>query len=98
MRGRWPALKMSSSRPSRHALDDGGFGEEHAAGVTVAALTVGPVEPHRKAQGLITVARHGGAFSDDDREVLRSLAAEAALALETWSSISRCVGRPSRMS
>ncbi len=64
------------------ALDDGGFGEEHAAGVTVAALTVGPVEPHRKAQGLITVARHGGAFSDDDREVLRSLAAEAALALE----------------
>ena len=28
------------------------------------------------------MARHGGAFSDDDREVLRSLAAEAALALE----------------
>jgi diguanylate cyclase (GGDEF)-like protein len=69
-------------RAEQAALDNGGFGEEHAAGVTVAAMTVGPLDSHRRAHGLITVARHGQPFSDDDREVLRSLAAEAALALE----------------
>lgn len=64
------------------ALDDGGLGEEHAAGVSVAAVALGSVEPPHRAQGLLTVARHGRPFSDDDRELLRSLAAEAALALE----------------
>jgi diguanylate cyclase (GGDEF)-like protein len=64
------------------ALDNGGLGEEHAAGVSVVAVTLGALESHQRAQGLLTVARHGRPFTDDDREVLRSLAAEAALALE----------------
>jgi diguanylate cyclase (GGDEF)-like protein len=39
------------------------------------------VEPGDPVHGLITVARRNHAFSDDDREVLRSLAAQATLAL-----------------
>ncbi len=80
--GSLAGLEDAVQRAEQAALDDGGFGEEQAAGVSVAALTLGSLEPHRRAHGLLTVARHGRPFSDDDREVLRSLAAEAALALE----------------
>ncbi|HTX08823.1 MAG TPA: diguanylate cyclase [Solirubrobacteraceae bacterium] len=75
-------LEGAVQRAEQAALDHGGFGEEQAAGVSVAALTLGSLEPQRRAHGLITVARRERPFDDDDREVLRSLAAEAALALE----------------
>jgi diguanylate cyclase (GGDEF)-like protein len=80
--GSLAGLEDAVQRAEQAALDDGGFGEEQIADVSVAALTLGSLEPHRRAHGLITVARHGRSFGDDDREVLRSLAAEAALALE----------------
>ena len=80
--GSLAGLDGAVQRAEQAALDDGGFGEEQAAGVSVAALTLGSLGPHRRAHGLITVARRGRSFSDDDRGVLRSLAAEAALALE----------------
>ena len=80
--GSLAGLEDAVQRAEQAALGDGGFGEERAAGVSVAALTLGSLEPHRRAHGLITLARRGRSFSDDDREVLRSLAAEAALALE----------------
>jgi diguanylate cyclase (GGDEF)-like protein len=66
----------------RAALATGGVGEAHTAAVSVAAVTLGPLEPHARAHGVITVARHGHPFTEDDLEVLRSLGAEAALALE----------------
>jgi diguanylate cyclase (GGDEF)-like protein len=56
--------------------------EAHAAAVSVAAVTLGPLEPHERARGVITVARRGRPFTDDDLEVLRPLGTEAALALE----------------
>lgn len=64
------------------ALQNGGFGEEQAAGTSIAAVTLGVPESRGKAHGVIAVARRGRPFTDDDREVLRSLGAEAALALE----------------
>jgi len=66
----------------RAALQNGGIGEAHTAAVSIAAVTLGPLEPHDRAHGVITVARRGRPFTDDDLEVLRSLGAEAALALE----------------
>ena len=66
----------------RAALANRGVGEAHTAAVSVAAVTLGPLEPQARAHGVITVARRGRPFSDDDLDVLRSLGAEAALALE----------------
>ncbi|MGN6871710.1 MAG: diguanylate cyclase [Solirubrobacteraceae bacterium] len=64
------------------ALQNGGLGEEQAAGTSVVAVTLGVPESRGEAHGVIAVARRGRPFTDDDREVLRSLGAEAALALE----------------
>jgi len=66
----------------RVALSNGGTGEAHTAAVSVAAVTLGPLDPSKRAYGVIAVARRGRPFTDDDLEVLRSLGAEAALALE----------------
>ena len=66
----------------RAALKNRGVAEAHNAAVSVAAVTLGPLEPGERAHGVITVARRGRPFTDDDVEVLRSLGAEAALALE----------------
>jgi diguanylate cyclase (GGDEF)-like protein len=43
---------------------------------------MGPLEAGGTVHGLITVVREGEPFSDADRELLRSLAAQATLALE----------------
>ena len=64
------------------ALENGRFAEAQAGAVSVAAVTLGPLEQPSRAHGVIAVARQGRPFSDDDREVLRSLGVEAALALE----------------
>jgi diguanylate cyclase (GGDEF)-like protein len=66
----------------RAALNNRGVAEAHNAAVSVAAVTLGPLDPGERAHGVITVARRGRPFTDDDVEVLRSLGAEAALALE----------------
>ena len=66
----------------RAVLATGGVGEAHTAAVSVASVTLGPLEPHARAHGVITVARRGHPFTEDDLEVLRSLGTEAALALE----------------
>jgi diguanylate cyclase (GGDEF)-like protein len=64
------------------ALQDGGFGEQQVDGTSVAAVMMGAPESRGRTHGVITVARRGRPFTDDDREVLRSLGTEAALALE----------------
>ena len=73
-------LEDSVGQAERAALADGGFGEEQVAGVSVAAVTLGV--PDGRPHGVIVVVRRGRSFTDDDLEVLRSLGAEAALALE----------------
>ena len=64
------------------ALQNGGLGEEQAARTSVAAVALSVAGSSGPPHGVITVARRGRAFTDDDREVLRSLGVEAALALE----------------
>lgn len=62
----------------RAALRSGGLGE--AEGVVSVAL--GEFDPGGKAHGVITVGRSKKPFTDDDRDLLRSLAAQTTLALE----------------
>jgi diguanylate cyclase (GGDEF)-like protein len=66
----------------RKALQSRDCGDSASAGGCVLSVPLGPRESDGRLHGLITVARPEGAFSADDREVLRSLATQAALALE----------------
>ena len=58
-------------------LGDGADREWHAI-----SLPMGTLQAGGRVHGLITVVRAGELFSDADRELLRSLAAQATLALE----------------
>jgi diguanylate cyclase (GGDEF)-like protein len=64
------------------ALSDGGLGEAQADGMFVASVALGPIEPGGRVRGLITVGRPEREFDDGDRDILRSLAAQATLALD----------------
>jgi diguanylate cyclase (GGDEF)-like protein len=64
------------------ALSDGGLGESQSDEAFVAAVALGPIEPSSRVCGLITVARQDRPFDDNDRDLLRSLAAQTTLALE----------------
>ncbi len=66
----------------RAALLDGELGEASADGWAVASVSMGSMQGANRTHGVITVARHDREFSNDDRELLRSLAAQATLALE----------------
>jgi diguanylate cyclase (GGDEF)-like protein len=66
----------------RSALTHGGLGEAASSHSSVASVALGPIEPGGRAHGVITVGRNGRGFTDDDRDVLRSLASQATLALE----------------
>ena len=80
--GSLAGLQDAVEKAERSALQNGGFGEVRAAGTAVAAVTLGVPDSRGEAHGVIAVARAGRPFTNDDREVLRSLGAEAALALE----------------
>jgi diguanylate cyclase (GGDEF)-like protein len=75
-------IEDAVQQAEQDALQNRGLGEEHAGGASIAAVALGPPESRRRAHGVITVARRGRPFNDDDREVLRSLGVETALALE----------------
>ena len=60
----------------------GKLGEASAGDQFVAAAPLGPAQGESVPRGIITVARRGRAIDEDDREVLRSLAAQTTLALE----------------
>jgi diguanylate cyclase (GGDEF)-like protein len=66
----------------RTALSTTELGEAKTDELSFASIALGPLEPGGRAHGLITVARNGSRFTEDDREVLRSLASQATLALE----------------
>ncbi len=66
----------------RAALQAGGLGQASTAdGPAVLAAALGVIEGSSRAYGVITVLRSGRPFTDDDRELLRSLATQATLAL-----------------
>jgi diguanylate cyclase (GGDEF)-like protein len=66
----------------RSALQRGGLGEASSNGTCVISVALGPIAPTNRTHGLITVGRQDREFSDDDRAVLRSFAAQSTLALE----------------
>jgi diguanylate cyclase (GGDEF)-like protein len=66
----------------RAALETRDLGQSAADESYVLSAPLSPLEPGGRIHGLITVVRRERPFSDDDREVLRSLAAQATLALE----------------
>jgi diguanylate cyclase (GGDEF)-like protein len=66
----------------RAALGDPGVGEAVGPQGDVIAVALRAPDSDVRAQGVITVCRRERAFTDDDRELLRSLAAGATLALE----------------
>ena len=66
----------------RAALSGDGYGEATSGELYVASAALSPIEPAGRPHGLITVARNGRPFSQDDRDLLRSLAAQATLELE----------------
>jgi diguanylate cyclase (GGDEF)-like protein len=80
--GSLSGLENGIQEAERAALATGAIGEASVGATSVASVVLAAVEPGDPVHGLITVARRNHAFSDDDREVLRSLAAQATLALE----------------
>ena len=70
----------------RAALGSSSYGEASADGHGIAAITLGSADGDADAggsvQAVITVGRGSGRFDDDDRDLLRSLANQATLALE----------------
>jgi diguanylate cyclase (GGDEF)-like protein len=66
----------------RAAMTGSKLGESSSGDQFVASVPLGPADGETTPRGIITVARRGRAIDQDDREVLRSLAAQATLALE----------------
>ena len=63
-------------------LRTGELGESSSEHGRVLSVALRPTAAAERVHGVITVVRRGRPFSDDDRELLRSLALQAALALE----------------
>jgi diguanylate cyclase (GGDEF)-like protein len=64
------------------ALRNGQMGEYTRGELSVLSLPLGQLQPGERAHGLLTVVRRDHPFTDGERELLQSLAAQAALALE----------------
>lgn len=79
--GRLEGLEESLLVAERAALDGDGVGEASAGEVHLAAVALGAIEPGGPGHGVITVSREGRPFNADDLELLRSLAAQATVAL-----------------
>jgi len=70
------------SEAERAVLDSDDLGEAAVDGTFAVSVPLGSLGAEGRIHGLITVARPDRPFSEDDREVLRSLASQATLALE----------------
>jgi diguanylate cyclase (GGDEF)-like protein len=66
----------------REVLRGGELGEASHDGWHVAAVALRPLRHGERTHAVITVARRDQPFSDNDRDVLRSLGSQATLALE----------------
>ena len=79
--GRLAGLEATIYESERSALASDGVGEAFLGEVHLATVALGPIGPGGPTHGLITVCRDGRAFTEDDLELLRSLAAQATLAM-----------------
>ena len=86
--GSFEGLAVAVSAAEREVETEGAglcqreFGDDSTDHVSVLAASLGPADPEGHAHGVLTVARRGRPFSDDDSELVRSLASQATLALE----------------
>jgi diguanylate cyclase (GGDEF)-like protein len=80
--GSLDGLENAILEAERAALGSGELGEAKAGETSVVSVALAPVTPGDPVHGLITISRQGQPFTDDDREVLKSLASQATLALE----------------
>jgi diguanylate cyclase (GGDEF)-like protein len=80
--GSLAGLESAVHTAERQALQSGEIGEARANGHFVASVALGLIAPSNRAHGQITVAREEKSFTDDDRDMLRSLASQTTLALE----------------
>jgi diguanylate cyclase (GGDEF)-like protein len=64
------------------ALNTRGLGEANTEGRYVASVALGLIAETQRAHGVIAVGREDRPFTDDDRDLLRSLASQTTLALE----------------
>jgi len=79
--GRLAGLEATIYDAERRALTSDGVGEASLGEAHLATVALGPIAPGGPTHGLITVCRDGRAFTEDDLELLRSLAAQATLAM-----------------
>jgi diguanylate cyclase (GGDEF)-like protein len=70
------------TKAERSALSTGEPTDVARDGRAVLSLPLGPRQPGRQVRGVLSVGRDGRPFSPDERELVRSLTAQAALALE----------------
>jgi diguanylate cyclase (GGDEF)-like protein len=80
--GSFSGVDAAVLEAERSALSSGDLGEHQSEQHNVASVTLGRFENSSRTHGLITVGRNGRPFSDDERDLLRSLASQAVLALE----------------
>jgi diguanylate cyclase (GGDEF)-like protein len=80
--GSLTGLEAHCHEAEKRALSNGGIGEADSGAVHIASVALGPLESSGRVRGLITVGRPDHEFDDGDRDILRSLAAQATLALE----------------
>ena len=80
--GSFVGIEEQVYESERIAMSNGAMGDASSEQWGVVSIALGPLESGTCVQALITVARQSPAFTDDDRELLRSLAAQATLALD----------------
>jgi diguanylate cyclase (GGDEF)-like protein len=79
--GRLAGLESPIYDAERAALTSDGVGESSQGEMYLATVALGAMTPGGPTHGLITVCREGRRFTEDDLELLRSLAAQATLAM-----------------
>ena len=79
--GRLAGLEGTIYDAERRALTTDGVGTASLGDAHLATVALGPVAPDGPTHGLITVCRDGRPFTEDDLELLRSLASQATLAM-----------------
>ncbi len=84
-RGRLHGLDATLEESERSAVRGDGIGQAWTKELTLATVALGAITDGMPSHGLITVARPGRTFNQDDLELLRSLAARATLALANVS-------------
>jgi diguanylate cyclase (GGDEF)-like protein len=79
--GRLAGLEGPIYEAERQALTADGVGEASAGELHLATVALGAIVPGGPTHGLLTVCRANAPYTEDDLELLRSLAARASLAL-----------------